>query len=310
MRRETTWELRISFPNQLTGSAKKERVLDWLATYNVEGVAESVVDGVQFAADDTALKSIAEAGQESFPIAVFDFDRAKIESVRDMLHAEFGADVETTIAGLKTQAWESAWVPDFTTLSTERFFVAPTEFQNPNPKQLTTISIEAANAFGTGQHATTEAILRELEMLASTTRHPIQSLPLIDVGTGSGVLAIAAHKLGWTEIVATDIDSEVLAEARANSLRNEVEIDFRLTEAIPQDTPRFGVILVNILAPVLYRLLPQMARRLAANGRVLMTGFINEDVPGLIEASQRYGLSLLKKSDCRDWVCLTFQHSR
>jgi ribosomal protein L11 methyltransferase len=292
--KDTTYELRISFDQAEDAAQIKTRVLEWLSGHGVAGVADTVVDGIEDDVSPETLAAISSENENSLPVAVFDFDETRINLVARDIQKHFGPRVKTQLTLIRTQGWESAWHPDFKGLATSRFWIGP---KRDAPATLIHLDIASELSFGTGQHATTEVILKSLELMPVST-------DFLDVGTGSGVLAIAATKLGWQNVRATEIDENVLAEARANAIRNEVEPEFLLTDLIPAG--KYDVIAANILAPALYKLIPRMASSLRDSGHLLLAGFMAQDETGLQASAERSGLRLAKQSSARDWSCLHF----
>ena len=155
------------------------------------------------------------------------------------------------------------------------------------------IEIEAATAFGTGHHGTTRGCLIALDAMARRAR----PRHILDLGTGSGVLAIAAAKLWRAPVLATDIDSEAVRAARANAQRNGVGA---LVDAVhaaglhaPQIAARtpFDLVLANVLLRPLQRLAAPLARAIMPNARVVLSGLLathaNSARSGLSHAGAR-----------------------
>jgi ribosomal protein L11 methyltransferase len=157
--------------------------------------------------------------------------------------------------------------------------------------------IERGEAFGDGRHATTQVALERLEALV-----PDDGGRMLDVGTGTGILAIAAARLGMAPVVATDIDAAVLGEARVNARANGVEDELKLV--LTEDLPAGGgyeLICANILVPVLHALMPQLARALAPSGRLALAGFIEKDEAALLARAEACGLDLVRRASVRGW---------
>ncbi|HKP93814.1 MAG TPA: 50S ribosomal protein L11 methyltransferase [Chthoniobacterales bacterium] len=135
------------------------------------------------------------------------------------------------------------------------------------------ISIPAEAAFGTGEHATTAMCLRILERI---TRHRPPGWTMLDAGTGSGILAIAARKFGAKKIVAVDNDPRACAtasrNARANGVRN---IEFRVSDVLETKLPgTFDVIAANLFSEVVIGALPRWKRKLPSEGRLILSGIL------------------------------------
>lgn len=163
-----------------------------------------------------------------------------------------------------------------------RFTIAISEFaEAPAPSSMA-IAIDAGQAFGTGHHGTTLGCLLALDHLARDDR----PRRILDLGTGSGILAIAAAKLWRRSVVATDIDPLIVDIARANAKKNGVAPWVRVIQANGFYHPnlmggRFDVVLANILAAPLVKLAPHMARHLVPGGVVIVSGLLTVQEPWL-----------------------------
>jgi ribosomal protein L11 methyltransferase len=179
--------------------------------------------------------------------------------------------------------WAQAWKTHFKPLKlTSRLVVSPPwEEYAPGPGELVLI-IYPGMAFGTGRHPTTVLCLKALEQVWD------QSLPrepgpwqVLDVGTGTGILALAAARLG-AGVLAIDVDPEAVAAALENVRLNALQ-DKILVEATPLNSLRqqFALILANLTAPDLHQLAEALSGRLLGGGALIISGFLEEDLPSL-----------------------------
>ena len=172
---------------------------------------------------------------------------------------------------------------------------------NPHPSTL--IEIDAKLAFGTGSHETTRMMLESL--LAS---RPFTSV--LDCGTGTGILAIAAIKLGADHATGYDIDEWSADNARHNAVINGVDSQFTplLGDATVLDgmDETFDVVMANINRNILIDDLPRFRRRMHTGSVLLLSGFYNEDIPLLTEKAESLGLRLSAERHEGDWACLKF----
>jgi ribosomal protein L11 methyltransferase len=172
------------------------------------------------------------------------------------------------------------------------------------------IELDPGMAFGTGLHPSTRLCLAALEDTVAAGDH------VLDVGTGSGVLAVAALKLGAAQVLATDIDPIAVAVAQENLGLNgyaagpEGSVEVRQASVPEGVAGRFQVVVANILAEVLAGLLDgrygnvSLAEPLAADGTLILAGIIEERA-GLVEAAlARHGLALCDRYQEQDWVAL------
>jgi ribosomal protein L11 methyltransferase len=138
------------------------------------------------------------------------------------------------------------------------------------PPDATTVVIEPGRAFGTGAHPTTQLCI---ELLLELERGSV-----VDLGCGSGVLAIAAAKLGFAPVRALDSDEHAVASTRANARANGVDVDAALADALAADLPRTDIAVANITRPTLEALAPRLGSRLVVGSGYLPTD--SEDLPG------------------------------
>jgi ribosomal protein L11 methyltransferase len=152
-------------------------------------------------------------------------------------------------------------------------WIVPTWHEPPQPAAIN-IRLDPGVAFGTGTHPTTRLCLAWLQ------QHPLGGARVLDYGCGSGVLAIAAAKLGAREVIGTDIDEQALAAARANSERNAIRALYTAPGQLPAG--QFDVVLANILANPLRLLAPMLLARVAAGGALVLSGVLQRQAGELI----------------------------
>jgi ribosomal protein L11 methyltransferase len=205
-----------------------------------------------------------------------------------------------------TEDWAEAWKAHFKPQKvTSRLVVRPPwEEYAPGPEELV-ITIYPGMAFGTGRHPTTLLCLKALEEVWG------ENLPLgegtwqvLDVGTGTGILALAAARLG-AGVLAIDVDPEAVAAARENVHLNALE-DRVLVEATSLASLRqqFPLILANLTAPDLLQLAETLTGRLLSGGALIISGFLEEDLPGLQERFLNCGLREAGFLSEDDWGAL------
>jgi ribosomal protein L11 methyltransferase len=164
------------------------------------------------------------------------------------------------------------------------------------------IRLDPGMAFGTGLHPTTRLCLRGLENRLQGGEN------VLDLGTGSGILAIAARKLGARRILAMDVDAMAVRVAAENARRNRVAraIETRLG-SLPlggSAAEKFDLIVANISFRVLHELHPELRRALRPGGRALLSGVLEHDAPALIEALESAGWRLLTREIEAEWALL------
>jgi len=168
------------------------------------------------------------------------------------------------------------------------------------PANRLAIVLDPGMAFGTGQHASTRGCLVLLETALAERR----AARVLDLGTGSGILAIAAAKLGAGEIVAVDIDPDACAAARDNALVNGVAGAIRFADALAAAPGAFDVIVANLLATTLVELADTLAAQLGAGGALIGAGVQLEEAASVRTAWHAAGLRVTAEDVDEGWVAL------
>ncbi len=189
-----------------------------------------------------------------------------------------------------------------------RIIIKPPHKKYSPQKQEIVIDIKPGAAFGDGGHPSTYLLLRMLDNLMSTSSH-LNTSPLknaLDVGTGSGILAIAAAKFGIKEVIGIDINPSALFEAkeniRINNLLSQIIISGSLLEDIDM---HFSLIMANIGSKTLSDLCPLLVQRLERNGFLILSGFTINEYDSILKKYLQFGLILIESLKENNWICLT-----
>jgi ribosomal protein L11 methyltransferase len=206
--------------------------------------------------------------------------------------------------------WAEAWKQHYQPIAVgERLMIVPAWLEQPAGGRIP-IRIDPGMAFGTGTHPTTQLCLQALEMAAPRAGCTWE---VIDLGCGTAILAIAALKLGAWHALGVDIDPEAIRAARENAQTNRVTANLDLGVG-SLDEIRSGaytirnarIVLANILAPVLIRLLGEGLGDILADGGVLiLSGILQEQADDVQAAAQAHGLRLVARQQIGDWVALS-----
>jgi ribosomal protein L11 methyltransferase len=201
------------------------------------------------------------------------------------------------------EAWAEAWREHFRPLPVgHRLLVAPPWAIPADADGRVVVVIEPGRAFGTGSHATTHGCLELLERALAEA----PAARVLDVGTGSGILAIAAARLGVPAVVALDVDPEAVAAAAANAARNGVAGRVRVepTGAAEWTGPPAPLVLANLLGATLIALAPDLARACARPGRLVAGGLLAPEAPAVAAAFARSGFALAETVEREGWASL------
>jgi ribosomal protein L11 methyltransferase len=163
-------------------------------------------------------------------------------------------------------------------------------------------------AFGTGLHPTTRLCLTALESLAD--RGGVEGRTVLDVGCGSGILAIAAIRLGAASALGIDTDPIAIEATTANARRNRIARSIRAREgSVPSGERPFGVVLANLIASLLVRLAPDLRAELAPAGTLVASGIFADREAEVRDAFERAGLRVTSRLVEGDWVALDATHA-
>ncbi len=210
-----------------------------------------------------------------------------------------------TVSELPETDWVAHVRRELKPVEAGRFFLHGAHDADKLPEGRTPLLIEASMAFGTGHHGTTLGCLKALDRLADQGVSPKR---IADIGCGTGVLAMAAATLWQADIVASDIDEQAIAVARANLAANGLEGQVETLVAPGFEHPRlagpFDLIFANILKGPLIELAPGMAGALTPGGHVILSGILTSQAETVAEHYQAQGLNLAAREDIVDWTTL------
>ncbi|KIC93918.1 50S ribosomal protein L11 methyltransferase [Flavihumibacter solisilvae] len=198
---------------------------------------------------------------------------------------------------IEQQNWNAQWEAGFEPVVVGDFCSIRADFHQPVVGTRYEIIITPKMSFGTGHHATTFMMVDSMQEIRFENRR------VLDFGTGTGVLAILAEKMGAKEILAIDNDPWSIDNAGENISRNATgKIILQLAESIPQ-VGKFDVILANINKHVILQQLATMKDHLAPLGEILISGLLQSDAEDLSRAIAEHGLTLSGHKEKQSWLC-------
>lgn len=206
---------------------------------------------------------------------------------------------------LQEQDWENEWKNYFHPFrASKQFTIVPSweTYQKEDDSELC-IELDPGMAFGTGDHPTTSMCLKAIE----TYVKPNDSV--IDVGTGSGILSIAAHLLGVKRIKALDVDEMAVKVAKENFMKNNCD---KAIEAVPgnlltEETEKFDVVVANILAHIIEEMIEDAYNVLNKDGYFITSGIIEEKHESIVNHMKRSGFEIVSINHDNSWVCIVGQ---
>jgi ribosomal protein L11 methyltransferase len=215
------------------------------------------------------------------------------------LSGSLGAHVTETarIRAVEEQAWERVWLKDWKPMRFgRRLWVVPSSSELPQDPDAVVVLLDPGLAFGTGTHPTTAVCLQVLDSL------PLEGRSVIDYGCGSGILGIAAIKLGAASVVAVDIDEQALLATRENASRNQVS-DRMSVQNIQPPLPAAYCVVANILAGPLVELAPLLTAACEPRGYLLLSGLLKQQAYE-VKAAYAAGFDMVQVIDRDDWCCI------
>ncbi|MBU3673242.1 MAG: 50S ribosomal protein L11 methyltransferase [Sinobacteraceae bacterium] len=221
------------------------------------------------------------------------------------LAADIGcAPSRLELSEIADRVWEREWLRDFQPMRFgERLWICPSH-ATVEEQNAVVVRLDPGLAFGTGTHPTTRLCLEYLDARSARDAGAASETPrVIDYGCGSGVLAIAALRLGAAHAVAYDIDPQALTATRDNALANDVAQSLTIASDAPEPPLAAELLLANILSGPLCELAPRLAALVAPSGELVLAGLLEEQAAEVI-AAYRPWLTLRRWRALEGWVCL------
>ncbi|QNH14371.1 50S ribosomal protein L11 methyltransferase [Xanthomonas sp. SI] len=277
----------------------------------LEDVGALAVTLLDAEADTSNERAILEPGVGETPLwgtlvlsALFPAEQDALLLLAALEAFDPGLDwAQATFRKVDDQDWERAWLDQFQPMRFgTRTFIVPWNHDLPEDARgadAAVVRLDPGLAFGSGTHPTTALCLRWLDALAADGA--LAQARVLDFGCGSGILALAALKLGAAAAVGVDNDPQALLATHDNAERNDVGA--RLTVHLPADEPvaTYPVVVANILASALDALAPTLAERVAPGGRIALSGILHGQEQELL---QRYApwFEQLRSEQDGDWM--------
>jgi ribosomal protein L11 methyltransferase len=259
---------------------------------------------------ETAVAAFETEDGRSWLLEAYFARQPDEEAVRMLVRPVVGQEADRAVfSALEQRDWVKASLDGLNPVRAGRLVVHGSHDRDcVRPNDLA-LEIEAALAFGTGHHGTTKGCLLAFadEM---KRRRPLR---VLDVGTGTGILAFAAAKILKRPVVAGDIDADAVRVARDNARFNGIEGLLKLyigpgvRSRLADRTGRFDLVFANILAKPLRLLAPSLARVAAPRGALILSGLLARDVPGVLSAYAAQGWRLSRRYDVEGWSALVLR---
>jgi ribosomal protein L11 methyltransferase len=302
-------EAKVDFDADTTVAAE-ELIADVFYRFGVKGVvvddpAMEAPPGADVVLEDDVRPSV-NAVSGYFPAATFDHDqRRRFEKALKALIGQLPMQQRIFYRALDEEDWAESWKAFFWPEKVSaRIVVKPTwRDYHPSGNDLV-LEIDPGMAFGTGTHPTTALCMQLLE------KHLRPQDRLLDVGTGSGILMVAASLLGAAEVHGIDNDPVAVTVAQQNLVLNAIPADRSRAwtgDLVGGVTGHYDVVVANILAPVILGLLPDVRGLLAPAGRFICSGILESQQEEVVAKARSLGFQLVEAVAREEWVALVFK---
>ncbi|GAB4001392.1 50S ribosomal protein L11 methyltransferase [Spirosoma daeguense] len=269
---------------------------------------------------DILMAELAELGFESFLetdegitayIPESDFDEDSLKQLIDKYNPQTAIAYE--VSSLEKRNWNAEWERDYEPIEVAGQVQVRASFHELDARFRYDIIINPKMSFGTGHHETTAMVLEQQLDLEFSGK------AVLDVGSGTGILAVLAAKMGAKTVVAFDIEEWAVENARENADLNNCPqiIVFQgtiddlnpPTHLLEQSPAAYDIVLANINRNVLLREIPIYTGLMPDKGYLIVSGFYEQDAPDIQQKAEESGLTLIKKLTNHDWTSLAFQKS-
>lgn len=226
-----------------------------------------------------------------------DFNEESLKETLQSFQLSFTKEI------IEEKNWNEEWEKNFEPVLVDDFCAVRASFHQPITHIQHEILITPKMSFGTGHHATTYMMMKSMQTIDFTGKS------VLDFGTGTGVLAILAEKLGATDVYAIDNDEWSINNGKENIDNNHcTNIRIEKKDNL-NETGEYDIILANINRNVLLDNMQSIASSVKTNGIVLMSGFYDEDLTTLLESANKFGLRFVSKMEKNKWNCAKFTRS-
>ena len=272
--------------------------------------SDFVLEGQKHDSSLVELDDIENLPEDLELTAYFDYENADkkklVQKITDKIAEMNGYGLDAGNVSISTKEvadedWNTAWQKYYHVIDFSRHLAIVPEWEDYQPafsdQQL--IRLDPGLAFGTGGHTTTQLVLLAME------RALVKPMSVLDVGTGSGILAIAASKLGASHVLGTDISDEAVTAAKENIALNNIDnIDVRKANLLKDINEKYDLIVANILADILLELIPDLDNHLNENGKIIFSGIDYLQLPKIEKALEDNNFIIKMKMQEGRWIGL------
>ena len=255
-------------------------------------------------------ESIMNADREHAAISIFVPEEKNLTEYIEFIDArlaELGIAYTRTLEGMEEENWADSWKKYFKPIPLGRITVVPAWEEYEASEGEVIIRIDPGMAFGTGTHETTRLVMKIMQDVVGDGDR------VLDVGCGSGILSIAASKLGASLIRAYDIDPVAVKVARENAVASGcTNIETGTSDLLAGVSPVAGgytVCVANIVADIIIRMMPDIYAYLAPGAPIILSGIVNDRASEVIASATEHGYRIVREERENDWVALMIRRA-
>jgi ribosomal protein L11 methyltransferase len=261
---------------------------------------------------DFAIAELAEFGVDGFdqndqgffayiPARLFN-ENIKAEMISAVSNSDYACDLVAE-EFIQPKNWNEEWEKSIKSLTIPPFFICPTWVEDEQPENTIRLTIDPKMAFGTGNHETTRIILGVLPNYVQ------RGQSVLDVGTGTGILAIAALKLGAANAFGFDIDEWSFTNALENAEHNDVVTQFTIKQGSFETVPHgefYHLVIANVNRNILLDMSADIVRFTKSGGTIILSGLLNSEEGHILENDDFKNLNHLETLNDGDWIAMVF----
>lgn len=250
---------------------------------------------------------VAQLNEINFETFTFDKNRLKCYVQLDSFNKDQCLDIISSVSSqvklqyffkvIKQENWNAKWEKSFEPVQINSQCLIRADFHNSNSDIKHEIIITPKMSFGTGHHETTFLVINELFNIN------LKCMKVLDMGSGTGVLSIICSKLGADTVLGIDIDEWAYKNSIENSMLNNVEnIEFVLGDVDKIGNKKFDVVIANINRNIILRDLHLYFKKLIKGGKLIISGFLEEDLKLVLNTAKNIGFQLINKKNKNKWL--------
>lgn len=236
-----------------------------------------------------------ENGLNAF-IPETDFNEMLLKEITEKRGVSFSKTV------IEETNWNEVWESNFNPVVVDDFVIIRADFHEPITGVEHEIIITPKMSFGTGHHATTNMMIQQMREVDFAGK------VVFDFGTGTGILAILAEKLGAEKILAVDNDDWSISNTEENLGRNSCKKVELIKADNAESAEQFDIILANINKNVIIENFSLLVERLSRDGILLLSGLLDQDEPDILQIAAEHSLNFIKKKEQNKWISLRFNY--